>query len=258
MKQTRLLMGMPITVQINDEKAKNNHIDAVYEYFKKVDERFSTYKTTSEISQLNRKETNGKKMSDEMKTILLLCEQTQKETNGYFNIEKNGLLDPSGLVKGWAINNAATLLSSAGFENFFIDAGGDIQMQGYNEQNDLWKVGIRNPFNRREIVKVISLTGKGVATSGTAIRGQHIYNPYHIDVPIKDIVSLTVIGPNIYEADRFATAAFAMGKEGILFIESLPEFEGYMIDKDGMATMTTGFDKYLKEQKSNLQSALKL
>ncbi len=70
----------------------------------------------------------------------------------------------------------------------------------------------------------------GVATSGTSIRGQHIYNPQDDAAPIDEIVSLTVIGPNIYEADRFATAAFAMGSDGIVFIEQLDGFEGYMID----------------------------
>ena len=59
-----------------------------------------------------------------------------------------------------------------------------------------------------------------------------------------EIVSLTVVGPDACEADRFATAAFAMGKDGISFIERYPGLEGYMIDKNGMATMTSGFRKY--------------
>jgi thiamine biosynthesis lipoprotein len=84
--------------------------------------------------------------------------------------------------------------------------------------------------------------GSGVATSGTYIRGQHIYNPHHPQKTIDDVVSLTVVGPDIYEADRFATAAFAMGREGIIYIEKLPGFEGYMIDTAGLATMTSGFE----------------
>jgi thiamine biosynthesis lipoprotein ApbE len=60
-----------------------------------------------------------------------------------------------------------------------------------------------------------------------------------------DVVSLTVIGPNVYEADRFATAAFAMGKKGIYFIEQLPGFEGYMIDTSAQATYTSGFERYV-------------
>ncbi len=55
-------------------------------------------------------------------------------------------------------------------------------------------------------------------------------------------MSITVVGPTILEADRFATVAFAMGKSGIHYIESMPGLEAYMIDKDGMATMTTHFE----------------
>jgi FAD:protein FMN transferase len=83
----------------------------------------------------------------------------------------------------------------------------------------------------------------GVATSGNYIRGAHIYDP-KTENPLKDLVSITVIGPNVYEADRFATAAFAMGEKGIYFIESLKGFEEYAIDKAGIATQTSGFKKY--------------
>jgi FAD:protein FMN transferase len=142
------------------------------------------------------------------------------------------------------------MLKEAGFANFYIDAGGDLQVAGTNNGHP-WRVGIRNPFNRNENVKVLSITDKGVATSGTAIRGQHIYNPYQPQRTIQDIVSLTVIGPNVYEADRFATAAFAMGKKGIYFIEQLAGFEGYMIDSWARATYTSNFERYvLKDDKT--------
>ena len=57
--------------------------------------------------------------------------------------------------------------------------------------------------------------------------------------------SLTVIGPNVYEADRFATAAFAMGRDGIVFIDGIPGLEGYMITDEKTATMTRGFSEYV-------------
>jgi thiamine biosynthesis lipoprotein len=63
--------------------------------------------------------------------------------------------------------------------------------------------------------------------------------------PLSKIASLTVVGPNVYEADRFATAAFAMEEDGIMFIESLKNFEGYSINSEGIATMTSGFEKYM-------------
>ena len=131
-----------------------------------------------------------------------------------------------------------------GLRNYYLDAGGDIQLAG-TKDGAPWRVGIRNPFNRAEHVKALAITDHGVATSGTAIRGQHIYNPYHAGQPIAEIVSMTVIGPDVYEADRFATAAFAMGRMGVAFIEGLDGFEGYMIDAQGIATYTSGFERYV-------------
>jgi thiamine biosynthesis lipoprotein len=244
-KQTQIMMGMPITLEVVDPWVTETAFDDVFAYFEYVDEKFSTYKADSEISQINRREEKIEESSEDMKTIFGLAEQTRVETNGYFNIQHNDTYDPSGIVKGWAIYNASQILRREGFENFYVEAGGDIQISGLNDLRQNWRVGIRNPFNLDEIVKVLSITDCGVATSGTYVRGQHIYNPLDDDQIITDILSLTVIGPDIYEADRFATAAFAMGRTGIEFIECLEGFEGYMIDRNKLATFTTGFEKWI-------------
>lgn len=246
-------MGMPITVEIagrdaaanDDDAAQEAAIGRVFDYFTHIDEKFSTYKDTSEITAINKGTLAPDDRSEEMRLVFTLAEETKKATGGYFDIRKpDGSYDPSGLVKGWAIWNAAHLLEKEGYRNFYVDAGGDIQPYGTNSDGKPWVVGIKNPWNESENVKVVHLgSHEGVATSGTYIRGEHIYDP-HTGGPANLIASLTVIGPNVYEADRFATAAFAMGKDGIRFIESLPGFEGYMIDNDKMATMTTGFQKY--------------
>jgi thiamine biosynthesis lipoprotein len=247
MKQTRLLMGMPITVEVVDVTVRQEDLDEVFAYFVSVDDRFSTYKETSEISRINRGELLSAQYSEEMKSILVLSEQTKKETDRYFDIQRNGVCDPSGIVKGWSIQNAANILKARGFRNFYIDAGGDVQIAGLRDGRP-WRVGIRNPFNRAENVKILVLTDRGVATSGTAIRGQHIYDPYNPRRPILDVVSITVVGTNVYDADRFATAAFAMGTSGIQFIEKLAGFEGYMIDAHARATFTSGFERYVLHQ----------
>lgn len=244
MKQTRLIMGMPITVEIADPSARQEDLENIFLYFQSIDEKFSVFKETSEISKINRGELPENLYSTDMKLVFSLSEETRKLTDGYFDIvSPKGLYNPSGLVKGWAIFNAANILKEKGFQSFYVDAGGDIQPHGLNA-GEKWKIGIRNPFNRDEIIKVLHIAEEGVATSGTYIRGQHIYNPFEKDSPLTDLVSFTVVGPNIYEADRFATAAFAMGKKGIYFIEQLNGFEGYMIDKNGLATMTQNFKKY--------------
>ena len=238
-------MGMPVTVDINDAKATESILDDVFSYFEYIDDTFSTYKDQSEISRINRQELKLADASNNMKTIFALAEDTRLSTDGFFDIQHDGRYDPSGIVKGWAIFNAAELIRQKGFENFYVEAGGDIQAYGVNAQGQEWRVGIRNPFNMDEIVKVVGISNCGIATSGTYVRGQHIYNPNNRDEIITDILSLTVIGPDIYEADRFATAAFAMGRNGIRFIENLDGFEGYMIDQKKIATYTTNFERYV-------------
>ncbi len=244
MKQTRLMMGMPITLEIVDGGAPEAIFDRVFSYFEYVDGKFSTYKDNSEISAINKHELTVEQASEDMRIVFELAEQTRQETDGYFDIRHQGQYDPSGLVKGWAIFNAAEIMRRAGCKNYYVEAGGDIQAAGTNNRGQPWRVGIRNPFKQDEIVKVVTISNCGIATSGTYVRGQHIYNPKSADQPLTEVVSLTVIGPDIYEADRFATAAFAMGRDSIRFIEKLEGFEGYMIDRNGQATLTSGFVKY--------------
>lgn len=241
MSETRDLMGMPITVEVVGANATSRQAD-VFTYFEAVDRQFSTYRDDSEISALNAGRLAFEAISPEMREVLDLAELTRCETDGYFDIRcPDGTVDPSGIVKGWAIRNAARMLIAAGEQNFFIDAGGDIQSRGQDAGGRDWSAGIRNPFDASGIVKVVYPRGSGIATSGTSARGQHIWNP-HRTGPITDVVSITVIGRDVLEADRFATAAFAMGLRGIDFVESHPGLEGYQIDAAGVATMTTGFE----------------
>ncbi|WP_292560386.1 FAD:protein FMN transferase [Mesorhizobium sp.] len=237
------MMGMPITVDLGG--ASGDLVANVFDYFDDVDRRFSTYRADSEISAINRGDIPVRDWSCQMIHVMRIAEQTRRETAGYFDIHRpDGALDPSGIVKGWAIRNAAEIVRRADVGDFFIEAGGDIQSCGRNASGRDWSVGIRNPFHTDEIVKVVYPRGHGVATSGTYARGQHIYNPRAAHDPISDIVSLTVIGSDVLEADRFATAAFAMGRDGILFIEQTPGLEGYLIDSNCRATPTSGFGAF--------------
>jgi thiamine biosynthesis lipoprotein len=244
MRETRGIMGMPISLDVPG--ARPHHLDAVFAEFVAVDAQFSPFKDDSEVSRFNRGEIGETDFTPRMREIVALAEKTRRETGGYFDIARpDGGIDPCGVVKGWAIRNAALQLAGMGFADFCVAAGGDIQCRGLNEAGAEWTVGIRNPFSREEIVKVLRPMGQGVATSGNYIRGAHIYDPHTGRYGAGDIVSLTVIGPDVLEADRYATAAFAMGRDGIHFIERLAGFEGYEIDASGMARMTGGLKAYL-------------
>ena len=240
------IMRMPVSIEIIDNSARLQDIAKVFSYFREIDERFSTYKKTSEVEKINSGKLKKSAYSNEMKTIIALADKTTRETRGYFTTMIDGRFDPSGIVKGYAIHEGAKILKQAGYEDFSVEIGGDIEVSGLNSQGKKWRAGIRNPFQTDEIVKVLHVTDRGVATSGTYLRGSHIYDPVRKRTAT-EIASITVIGPNICEADRFATAVFAMGEKGIEFIESLQGFDAYMITKNKRAIFTSGFDAYLTE-----------
>ena len=244
MRRTRDIMGMPVTIEVVGAiDASLHHIG--FACLVNIDQRFSPYKHDSEVSRINRGEIDILAVSPDMAEILGLAELTRLETDGYFDIRRpGGGFDPSGLVKGWAIRRAARAIAAAGGTDFYVEAGGDIQCVGRNASGDPWRMGIRHPAQPEAIVEVLYPRGKGVATSGTYARGQHIYDPHNGAAISGEIVSLTVIGDDVYEADRFATAAFAMGEAGLAFLEAQPGLEAYQIDRSGMATMTSGFRAY--------------
>ena len=246
MHETRIIMGMPISLAVSDQSVRAQDLEAVFAEFVAIDAQFSPFKDDSEVSRFNRRDISERDFTPRMREIVALCEKARQETAGYFDIHRpDGAIDPCGMVKGWAIRNAARQIDDMGFSNYCVEAGGDIQCRGVNGKGEEWTVGIRNPFARDEIVKVIQPKGHGVATSGNYLRGDHVYNPHTGRYGSDDIVSLTVIGPDVLEADRYATAAFAMGRQGIHFIECTPGLEGYEIDAAGTARMTSGLKHYL-------------
>lgn len=242
MEETRIIMGMPITLKAVNSPYVRKVFDKTFHFFEHVDQKYSPFIANSDVSKINAGELDESDYDLELREIMSYAEKTKRETNGYFNVWHKDTFDPSGIVKGWAIQKASERMAKE-IDNFYIDAGGDIQAKGANDRRQPWRIGIRNPFDRSQNVAIISLNDHAIATSGTAIRGQHIYNPLS-DNPITDVVSLSVIAPNIIDADRMATAAFAMGKQSIAFIERMPEYEAYLIDSDKRATMTTGWHSF--------------
>ncbi|MBI4220919.1 MAG: FAD:protein FMN transferase [Chloroflexi bacterium] len=239
------IMGMPVAVNILDDGARQRDLEAVFEYMRHIDGVFSTYRPDSETERLNRGDLRVEQSSGEMREVLAICEQTRQASGGYFDARYQGRLDPSGVVKGYAIRKAADLLRLRGFTRFAVDAGGDIQTCGSNPDGQKWRVGVRDPFDPERLINIVHLCGEGIATSGTYARGSHIFDPIEGRAATA-VASVTVIAEDVCDADRFATAAFAMGERGIRFLEQLPGVEGYLIGLDGIASCTTGFPRFMR------------
>jgi FAD:protein FMN transferase len=227
------IMGMPITVEVRDGEVP----EAIFDWFRWVDETFSTYKPESEISRIVRGELAPGDAHPEVQQVLARCEELRAETNGYFDACAGGTLDPSGLVKGWSVERAAALLDDAGVREYVVDAGGDVRVRG------AWSVGIQHPLEPQALAAVVEAEDLALATSGEYARGAHVLDP-HTGAAPAGILSVTISGPDLGTADAYATAAFAMGaKVAPHWVARLKGYGALLILSDERVLTTPSFGR---------------
>jgi FAD:protein FMN transferase len=205
-----------------------------------VDRRFSTYRDDSEITRIDRGELLVDAASADVRWVLERCAQLRHETGGAFDEHAAGPLDPSAFVKGWAVERGVELLREEGLTDFSVNAGGDVVVRGGALPERTWRVGIQHPHDRSAIAMAISVTDMAVATSGTYERGEHLIDPRTGAAP-SDVVSVTVVGPDLGLADAYSTAAFALGPDGPEWTLGLDGYEAMTILADDRVLRTPGF-----------------
>jgi thiamine biosynthesis lipoprotein len=234
-------MGMPIVLDERDG-LDDDAIEAMWDVLRHADAIFSTYDPNSEISRMNRGELSLENAHPDVREVLARCDELRLITDGYFDAAKasDEGIDPSGLVKGWAVDRAGEALEAAGARNYSLNAGGDIRLRGAALPEPCWRVGIQHPVELDGIAAVVTANDLGVATSGAYLRGEHVVDP-HNGKPPTGVLSVTVTGPELATADAYATAAFAMGEEGPEWTASLGLYEAMTILADGRVLSTNGF-----------------
>ena len=205
-----------------------------------VDETFSTYKPDSEVSRFDRGELELADGSAELRQIFALCHRFNGETDGFFDAWAGGSFDPSGVVKGWSIEKASRLLAEAGLPDHLIDGGGDVRLRGAPGPDLPWHVGVRHPLEPGAYCATLSIGDGAVATSGTYERGHHVLNPFN-GKPATELVSATVIGPDLTVADAYATGALAMGVQAPAWLDRLNGYQALVIGPDGRGWSTRGW-----------------
>jgi FAD:protein FMN transferase len=228
-----VIMGMPVAVIVRSGPA--DAAERVFAWLREVDAAFSTYRPDSEISRIGRGELTVRDARPMVREVLARCEALRAETGGYFDARATGRLDPSGLVKGWAVERAAAMLEALGARDFCVDAGGDLALRG-----GPWRVGIRHPLEPGRLAAALTAHDLAVATSGGYERGAHIADP-HTGAPPSGTLSVTVAGPHLATADAYATAAFAMGERGPAWTARLRGYEAMTILDGGRVLSTPGF-----------------
>jgi thiamine biosynthesis lipoprotein len=239
------VMGTVVSFDLRfDEDAQRAPMqDAVAEavtWLHRVDGVFSTYQSDSQISRLGRGEIRLIECGHDVAEVLDLCAEIGRESDGYFSSSYGGHLDPTGLVKGWAVQRASEILTAAGSGRHCVNGGGDIQAVGGIGVDSPWVVGISHPLQRDGFASVVTLTDGAVATSGTAERGAHVVDP-HTGQPAISLASVTVVGTDLIRSDAYATAAIAMGDSAWAWLESRAGYEAFAVAADGSGWWTSGY-----------------
>ncbi|MFG3020191.1 FAD:protein FMN transferase [Streptomyces sp. NPDC048254] len=236
MRRVEHVMGFPVSLRIDDQDVPESAADVVFAWLREVDERFSPFRPDSEVSRLDRGELSGTEVSPDLAEVLALCEEYRLATGGAFDVRLPGRgLDPCAVVKGWSVQRAAYLLSAAGARRFVLNAGGDVVASG-----GPWRVGVRHPEHADQVCTVLELTDGAVATSARYERGDHIIDG-RTGRPATGLLSLTVVASSLTEADSVATAAFAMGAEGVEWAAARPGCEVFAVDTGRQVLRTAGF-----------------
>ncbi|WP_375493550.1 FAD:protein FMN transferase [uncultured Jatrophihabitans sp.] len=208
---------------------------AVLDWLHAMDAMFSTYRADSEISRINAGTLTLTDASPEVHDVLAACAYFRTDTDGYFDCRPDGwTLDPSGYVKGWAVQHAADMLTAAGSLNHCVNGGGDVTCVGQPSPERGWIIGITDPLERGRLLTAV--TGGGplaVATSGLAERGAHILDP-HTGAAVTHVASATVVAADLITADVYATAVAAMAPTAAArWLEARPTVRALLVERSG-------------------------
>jgi len=249
------IMGLPVSVHVRGPHARGPEVEAAVEALfaalRADDATFSTWKPDSVVSRIRRGELRIEDAGPRMAEVVALCEEANRRTGGAFSAwlpGPDGVLafDPTGLVKGWAVQQAFAALverlatigrSVGGHEGHdaLVSAGGDVAVACARTDTPDWVVGIEDPRDGSKMVLSVPLRQGAVATSGTAARGEHIVDPATGSAP-SGLLSATVIGPDLTWADVYATAAFVRGADAEAWLATLPdphELAAVLVDSAG-------------------------
>jgi thiamine biosynthesis lipoprotein len=237
LRRAEHVMGTVVSFDV--DSAFGRAVDDAVRWLHWVDATFSTFRADSEVSRLGGGLIAAGQCSPELREVLEACDALSVRTGGYFSAMAGGSLDPSGYVKGWAVERAAAMLTSAGSPSHCVNGGGDVRCAGASPRGDSWRIGVADPLDRAVLAVTVEGRDFAVATSGIAERGAHVLDP-HTGQPAEGLLSVTVTGPDLALADAYATAVFAMG-----FPRALQwgahGYEVFGIRADGGTWRTPGF-----------------
>lgn len=231
------VMGTTASIHVDDDVTPSRFDGVVSDVRAELDRlelMFSIFRPDSEISRINDGRLHHLDASPEVIEVLDACAWLENASGGAFSVRRSPgetRIDPSGFVKGWAAERAARLIASAGIEHWYLGIGGDFVTRGGMRNGEPWRIGIADPRDPGMLVGTVELFDGAVATSGTAERGSHLWDP-RTGTVAGHFFSVTVTGPSLTWADAYATTAFVMGEPGLGWVAQFPGYSALPV-RDG-------------------------
>jgi FAD:protein FMN transferase len=229
------VMGLPISLALRGRHADGPAADtawaAVLASLRDADQVFSTYRADSVVSRVNRGELALGDAPAEVHEVLTVAERTRRATDGAFSVWRDGTLDPSGVVKGWAVQRASAALRELSDTDVCLAAGGDLVAWS---AGDPWRIGIEDPRDPTRLIATVPVTDGAVASSGTAHRGAHLVDARTGTAPV-GVAGVTVLAASLTDADVDATAAYALGTDALTWLRRRVGRTGLVVWTDGTA-----------------------
>jgi FAD:protein FMN transferase len=243
LRRVEHVMGLPVSLALRGRHADDDRAtDAwaqVMSDLRDADRIFSTYRPDSFVSRLGRGEVSVADGPPEVAEVLALAERARTESAGAFDVVRRGVLDPSGVVKGWAVERAAAHLRGLDDTDFCLSGGGDMVVRVADLDRPAWRVGIEDADDPTRVRAVVPLREGAVATSGLGHRGAHVADARTGAVPTV-LASVTVIGPTLTWADMDATAALAMDGDAAGWLAGRPGRTSFLQWADGRTQTVAG------------------
>ncbi|MCW2738043.1 MAG: FAD:protein transferase [Nocardioides sp.] len=227
-RRVEQVMGMPISLALRGRHAGDATGEAAWQEalaeLRRVDEVFSTWRPHSQVSRLGRGEITLDGCDPAVAEVLRLGDDARLSSDGAFDIwlpDADGVrrLDPSGVVKGWAVDRAVAPLLALADTDVCLSAGGDMVCHVADPDGEPWSIGIEDPLDPTRLVARVPVHCGAVATSGSAHRGAHVVDARSGRAQ-DALASVTVIGAHLTGVDIDATTALALGVDGPAWLRS--------------------------------------
>ena len=239
------VMGMPISLAMRGRHAHDAYgrraWAGVMTALRAADRVFSTYRPDSYVSRLGRGEIGLEDCPLEVAEVFALGDLAEQDSHGAFRVRRIHIdgettVDPSGVVKGWAVEQAARHLRRLDGTDFCLSAGGDMVCRTLDADDGPWRIGVEHPLDTTRLVAMVPVRTGAVATSGATRRGRHIVDA-RTGRPPEGVASVTVVGSSLTWADIDATAAYAQVSNAARWLRTRPGRRGLVVWEDGSTTL---------------------